>query len=401
MLTVKKFSTILDIEERQWNSILRPGEIYNTYRFIQTVEESKIENANFFYLLFYDDQQFIGSAVLSAFNISLDLFISNSSIVRKLKSIFPNLFTIKLLVCGLPASFGQLNLSIADNKYADEISSIIAKEMFVLSKELKIKLLAIKELQENERILFRQFEKEKYFLAHSIPYMSMNISWNNFNEYLSSLRHHYRRKILLSLKKLNVKKPFIISSSIYDSRTENPGWILSKPEEKFSEDFYNMYMKVMERTPTKLETLNHEFFKNLFHQKDTYELLNLIIKGKIISSAILIQKEEVLSFMLVGREFAKDEYDSYFNLVYGIIALAIERNCKKIKLGQTAYWVKQCVGATPKQEYIYFASRNKLMHQVLKSLRKVIFPEMKMQALNVFRERHIENIVEPVFNESN
>ncbi|MEO6220158.1 MAG: peptidogalycan biosysnthesis protein, partial [Ginsengibacter sp.] len=340
MLTVKKFSTIVDIEERQWNSILQPGEIYNTHRFIRTVEESKIENANFFYLLFYDDQQFIGSAVLSAFNISLDLFISNNSIVRKLKTIFPNLFIIKLLVCGLPASFGQLNLAIADKKYASEISSLISKEMFVLSKELKIKLLAIKELQENERVLFRQFEKEKYFLAHSIPYMSMNIPWNNFNEYLSSLRHPYRRKILLSLKKLNVKKPVIISSSIYNNSIEEPVWVLTKPDEKFSENFYNMYMKVMERTPTKLETLNYEFFKNIFQQKDTYELLNLVIKGKIISSAILIQKEEALNFMLVGREFAKDEYDSYFNLIYGIIALGIERKCNKIKLGQTAYWVK-------------------------------------------------------------
>ena len=395
MLTVKRFSTILDIEEHQWDSILQGGKIYNTYKFIRTVEESKIENATFFYLLFYDEQRLIASAVLSAFNISLDLFIGNNNIVKKLKNIFPNLFTIKLLVCGLPASFGQLNLAIINDQYADEVSLLITKEMYLLSRQLTIKLLAVKELEANEKLLFRQFEKEGFFLANSIPYMSMHISWNNFDDYLSSLRHHYRRKILLSLKKLHVKKPVIVSSVIYNNRSVEPAWVLSKPDEKFAEDFYRMYMKVMERTPTKLETLNQEFFRNLFRQKDEYELLSLVVGGKIISSAILIHKDDVLNFMLVGREHAQDEFDSYFNLVYGIIELAIEKQCKKIKLGQTAYWVKQCVGANPHSEYIYFASRNKIMHRILKLLRNVIFPEMKLQAVNVFRDKNNENVLIP------
>src|SRR5687768_13199047 len=135
MLTVKKYLTIHDIDENQWDSILRPDEVFNTHRFIRSVEESKIENAQFFYLLFYHDQQLVGSTVLSAFNMSLDLFISKNSIVRNLKHIFPGLFKIKLLVCGLPASFGQLNLTIINNKYADEVSSLIAREMFAMAKK--------------------------------------------------------------------------------------------------------------------------------------------------------------------------------------------------------------------------------------------------------------------------
>ena len=73
---------------------------------------------------------------------------------------------------------------------------------------------------------------------------------------------------------------------------------------------------------------------------------------KIISSALLVPHGDTLTFMLAGRENEKDEYDSYFNLVYGIIALAIQSGCKKLKLGQTAYWVKQCVGALPEPELI-------------------------------------------------
>lgn len=387
MLAVKKYLTINDIDEHEWDSIIPPEQIFNTYRFIRTVEESKIEDAQFFYLLFYHDQQLIGSTVLSAFNISLDLFICQNNVIKNLKKFFPNLFKTKLLICGLPASFGQLNLTITDDRYADKVCLFIVKEMYGHAQKLNISLFAIKELQENQTKLFRQFEREGFFLANSIPYMTMNIIWKNFDEYISALRHHYRRRILLSLKKIKVTKPVILSSSFYDSSIEKPVLVLSNPEEHLAEDFYRMYAKVMERTATKLETLNLKFFNIIFKQKDHYHLLNLVTKGKIISSAILLFKDDILFFMLVGREHEKDEYDSYFNLVYGIISLAIERNCKKIQFGQTAYWVKQCVGATPKAEYIYFASRNKVVHRILKSLKNIIFPKLKLAELNVFREK--------------
>ena len=55
-------------------------------------------------------------------------------------------------------------------------------------------------------------------------------------------------------------------------------------------------------------------------------------------------------------------------------------------MGQTAYWVKQCVGAVPEPEYIYLASRNPVMHRLLRSLRDVIFPKTVLQRVHVFRE---------------
>jgi len=89
--------------------------------------------------------------------------------------------------------------------------------------------------------------------------------------------------------------------------------------------------------------------------------------------------------MLAGRIEGKDKYDSYYNLVYGIIGLAIERGCEKIQMGQTSYWVKQCVGALPEPEYIFFAWRRPIVHSILISLRNAIFPETKFKPIHVFR----------------
>ena len=425
MLTAKRYNSIHEIEPSLWNGILNDNDVFHTHDFISIVEDSKVENADFYYLLIYDRDQLVGTTVFSAFTVSLDLFISNSAFVQKIKKIFPKLFSIKVLACGLPASFGQLNLKIADKQYAAEISSIIADEMKALSKKLRISLLTVKEFRRDELALFRQFENEGFFSGYSIPYMNLDVHWKSFDEYLSSLRHHYRRRILLSLKKIKHNQPAILTS--FQQLNGQPGLILTETSEDMATEFYKKYLAVMERTPTKLETLNLDFFKNLFRQKDyngheelleispgvemtTHQrsneiclrtrsgskckLLSLVVAEKIVSSAVLVFHGDTLTFMLVGKDEEKDEYDSYFNLVYGIISVAIQNGCKKIKMGQTAYWVKQCVGASPEDEFIYLASRKPFMHWILRSLRHVIFPQTKLKAANVFKRPAVTDPVQ-------
>ncbi len=413
MLTIRQFKSIHEIDPQHWDSIVKEEDVFHRHHFISIVEDSKVEGADFFYLLFYHDEKLVATTVLSAFSFNLDLFISDHFFVSWVKKLFPAFFQIKLLVCGLPASFGQLNLSITDNVYADEVCSLIAGKMKMLAKELGISLMAVKEFREEEHRRFQQFEREGFFSGNSIPYMNLNVEWKNFEEYLSALRHPYRRKIILSLKKIQQSQPVIIKKAEYKESNAMPALVLYEPDEDFAEGFYKLYLGVMERTSTKLEILNLSFFKNIFQQTNKYKILSLVVKGEVISSAVLIFTGDTLIFMLAGREHGKDKYDSYFNLVYGIIALAMQEGCREIKMGQTSYWVKQCVGAKAEPEFIYFASRRPLLHQVLKSLRHVIFPELKLKPVHVFYrkgtlnkypmtyDRFRSNVTESIIPESN
>lgn len=384
MVTLRQVNSIHEIDPQHWDSIVKEEDVFHRHNFICVVEDSKVEGAGFFYLLFYHEEKLVATTVLSAFSFNLDLFISDNFFVRWIKKLVPGFFQIRLLVCGLPASFGQLNLALTDSVYAGEVCSLIAEKMKVLAKELGISLMTVKEFRQEEHKCFQQFEREGFFSANSIPYMNLNIEWKSFEEYLSALRHPYRRKIMLSLRKIQQSQPVIIKEAEYKENNEMPALVLSEPNEDFADRFYKLYLGVMERTATKLEILNLSFFKNIFQQHNAYKILSLVVKGEIISSAVLIFTADTLIFMLAGREHGKDKYDSYFNLVYGIIALAIETGCREIKMGQTSYWVKQCVGAKAEPELIYFASRRPLLHQVLKSLRHVIFPVLKLKPVHVF-----------------
>lgn len=90
--------------------------------------------------------------------------------------------------------------------------------------------------------------------------------------------------------------------------------------------------------------------------------------------------------MLVGRESHKDEVDSYFNLVYGIIQIAIHRKMKKINMGQTAYWVKQRLGACPVPVYIYLKSRRPLINIFLTKFNRLLFPELVLRPIKALKD---------------
>lgn len=387
MLNLKKYNSIHEIDAAEWNSILEDTDVFHRHRFMQLVEESKVENAKFSYLAFYDQQKLVATTVLSTFSISLDLFIGNSGFVKAIKKLFPNLFSIKILVCGLPASFGQSNLKWTDDRYAEELTQQIADEMYAMAAAKKIKFLAIKEFEKREAAVLKGFEQKGFFLANSIPYMYLDIGWNSFQDYLSALRHPYRRKILLSLKKAGHTEPVITPLENYDGNTDTAAWVLAEPGEDFAGDFFPKYLRIMERTPVKLETLNKAFFEKMQQQKGDYKVLHFIAKGKLLSTAVLVFSGDTLTFMLLGREDEKDAYDSYFNLVYGILALAIRRGIHKLKLGQTAYWVKKCIGGTAEDEFLYFASRRPLVHRLLKRFRAALFPATKLESLHVFHEK--------------
>jgi predicted N-acyltransferase len=400
MLQVKCFNSISLIEAIHWDSILSQNEIFNTHDFIEGVEKAKVENASFWYLLFYDGDVLAGHAVLSSFTISLDLFISANQLVHVIKNIGPNFFKARILVCGLPASFGQSNLKAKDDAYAQEIAKLVAKEMEKIAIKENINLLCAKEFKGKESDLYSSFLKSSFFKAYSLPYMKMDVYWDSFTEFLDSMRHPYRRAIKLSLLKAGSERPKIYQSheSFYDSQ---PVWVLGDITLLSAKDLFEMYLPVMDRTPTKLETLNLSFFENIqYRYKSKMEVLTIQHKGKIVSAGILIQHNQEITFMLVGRKHMRDDVHSYFNLVYGIIELAISRGVQRINLGQTAYWVKQRVGGEPVDVYIYFKSRKKFINWILKRLNNVIFPRLDLKMLSVFHKSIPKESLNKIVNEA-
>lgn len=214
--------------------------------------------------------------------------------------------------------------------------------------------------------------------------MDMDIRWSSFDDYLSELKHTYRRQIRRSLKKI---EPIHLKRMDRLDEPLRAEVRLNQWEHCTPSMFYDYYLKVMERAETKLETLNLAFFEHCFEKlREEMTLITVEKETEILSAGLLFHHSPFLTFALVGNRYEKyPEADPYFNLIYVMIQMAIEEGVTQLKLGQTAYWVKQRVGGEPSERYLYFKAKNKILHIILKFLRKSLFPETQISKIHVFK----------------
>jgi predicted N-acyltransferase len=376
MLTIKRFESIHDIEESLWNSINLSNEFFHHHRFIQSIEDAEMDGCKFWYLLFYSGDRLVGSAALSAFRVSLDLFLGETSqtLIRGVRRLFPGFFKIDVLFCGLPISIGKHNLAISDFSYTKDILKALMGEMTRICKNEKIKFMCVKEFYGNRVQGMDRLIEYGFFRVPSLPYVTMPINWSCFDEYLDALRHKYRRQIKNSLKKMDAASSGVVL-------------VLGKREVCSPRQFYKLYLEVMEHAGVQLEILNRSFFENLFTKmRDHIEILTFQRGGEVLGAALLCPGGKTLTFLLVGFNYSqRDDYDVYFNLVYGIIKIAIERGCEELNLGQTSYYIKQRIGGTCIPTYFYLKSLSRVVHYLLKRLRKFLFPGLTIPTHKVFR----------------
>lgn len=365
-------AAIGDIPTATWDALHAPAAPLHTHRFSRVVEEAGVENAVFQYVVIKEGEQVVATAVFSAFSIDLGLFLGKNAekwLVR-LRRIIPGFLKIRILVCGLPASFGQQNLAFAENADRAACLRLLVQEMEKNARQNRIRYLCFKEFQADEAERLAPLETSGYFRAPSLPDTVLDIShWNNFSEYLAALRSPYRRKIVLSMKKLCAGVAL----------ETNAGGC--SPE-----DFYRLYLSVMSRAETKLETLNLAFFQKMYAYYDG-ELVVLTLRrsGDLLGAALLLPAGDTLIWLLVGQEAGRsDETDTYFNLVYGILDYAFRHGFKKIKMGQTAYPLKLRLGARPQELFLFFKATNPAKHLMLRTFKNVLFPATKLPQLRVF-----------------
>ena len=151
---VKCFRSISEIGEHLWDNVHQQQDFFHSYKFLLCIEKSRIENCQLWYLLFYRGEKVIGSAVLSLFEIRLDLFAGKTlqKVSYVFREVFPNFLKINVLFCGLPISIGKNTLSIINSIYYKEILNSLVGQMQIIALEHKINYLCLKEFREDETI---------------------------------------------------------------------------------------------------------------------------------------------------------------------------------------------------------------------------------------------------------
>ena len=185
-----------------------------------------------------------------------------------------------------------------------------------------------------------------------LPSVAAELPGDGWEGYQQALRAPYRRRLRQALERFE---------GVQASET---------PCTAFSPKHHQLYLQIMRRTDSKLETLSSPFFQNL---PDDFYLTTYYGDGQMLGWHICARDGGTLYFFFGGHDYRLlQPYQFYFNNLYGIIREAFHGGFRSVELGQTAEVPIMKAGGqlVPKRLFLYH--RNRAAMFLIQQLRRWI-----------------------------
>ncbi len=225
-------------------------------------------------------------------------------------------------------------------------------------------LQAIQEIKGYKMLLNAENpDAEGFAVGLTCPKCILYLRWDSFDGYLAALRSDYRnraKKILRRSEDLQMR--FI-------------------PPQEFTDEMYQMYLNVLNRSKIKIETLSKAYF-----QGEQFLLFVLEKEGVPVGFTQLLPNGEELIFEFVGVNYEYNkEYAVYHRMLFEIIRFGIDNGYKSIDFGQTADDIKLKLGSEYKYLYAYFHHSCKFINFFCKKMGKFLEYKPLMTKFNTFK----------------
>ena len=330
MIEIKKYDSINQVPE-EWNDIIGDN-IYLKKEFLSFMEQ--IDKCEQKYYMLYDD------GVLDCVFMTYVREKYNLAMFAKF-----NLYQ-KMTLVYVPLSVTRPG--IAYNKRLTE-----AMEYIKTIKGPKIFLN------------LEDVEAKGYAKGLTCPKCIWTNKFNSFEHYLNSLRSNYRYRYNKCLKKSCPLKIEYLNNNA-----------------DFTEEMYDCYLQVYNKSRIRVEKLPIEFFRGKF-----FKIFVLKNEEKVVGFGQLLENGKELIFEFVGVDYKYNNiYDTYHKILLEIVKYGIETGFKTIDFGQTADESKLKLGSKYTMLYAYLHNSNKLINAINKKLAKRIEYKPITTDYNVFKE---------------
>ena len=330
MIEIKKYNSILDVPT-EWDSIIGDN-IYLSIDFLSFMES--VDKCNQRYYMLYDDKKLDSvfmSYVRPKYNIAM---FTRFNIVQKTTMIY------------VPLSVTRPG--IAFNKHIDKVFEYI------------------KTIKGPKMILnLDNYNPDGYAKGKTCPKCILTNNFNSFDDYMSKLRSNYRRRYNQALKKSSCLKLEYL-----------------KDNSEFTEEMYNCYLQVYNKSRIRVEKLPIDFFRGKY-----FKIFKLTFNDKVVGFCQLLPNDKELIFEFVGVDYKyNDQFDTYHRILLEIVRYGIENKFETIDFGQTADESKLKLGSKYTMLYAYLHDTNKLKNTINKKLAKYIEYKPVETEYKVFKE---------------
>ena len=360
LLQTKVFRKIEQIPPEEWSQIF--PRVLENYYFFKSLDESNFEQFSFYYILVYAQKTLIGATSCFMMNYPLDTTVSGplKYIFLAIKKIFPNIFNLKVLICGLPMGQGRIGIKEESGKVVKTIQDCMEQ----IAKHEKAAIVAYKDFDLSYTDMLAPLLEEGFYKFESLPSTEMEIRFNSFDQYLKTLSRASRDGLKRKFKKVDglIKTGLEITNDLTARAVD---------------EVYELYLQTVRKSENQFEVVPKKFFKNaslnMPHQSK-YFLWR--IEGKLAAFAFCLVSEDRFIDYYLGFDYSiAYQYHLYFIRFRDLMNWCIANNIKTYEMGNTGYEPKRRLGFELVPLYAYVKHLNQWINPFFKILCKLLKPE--------------------------
>lgn len=380
---VRWIPRISEIDPSDWEAVFGTAPT-RSYAFHRAVEEAGLAGIQMHYLVLRAGGEV--RAILPCFTYSIELDILADGnfrvLLAKVKRRFPKLLTQRIFFAGTPVALCDHLWGIPADGSDGERAGLEQAAISAIKGKSRLErcvITILKEIPAAQKKRFAAGLGREFFLAESLPNTFL-VTGDPEQPYFQGFRKKYRMRANAS------RKRFLEAGMTWELQRDFAPW---------ADQFEKLYLQVLERSRTRFERLNADFFRKVAERlgDSAYCLVGRNRAGEIVCFELILDEGDAMVPMYLGIDYSqKDAGEVYFNCIFRIIEEAEKRGKRLVKLGQTSYEAKAYAGAVFERLYLAIDSPHRWLRFVLKVLSPALFPKACLPRTRCFRDEVVPGI---------
>ena len=333
------------------------------HRYYEIVEETLKGGFEHHYLLLEDNSGH-ARAIQPVFFVRQNLVEGVpgkiSSIVDRVRKIFPRFLTMRVLMVGCVAGTGDL--AACDEKDEDWVANALQASLSTYARQNKASLVVLKDFPATYRSKLETFPINRYARIPSMPMTRLPLLYKDWDEYFRTLSKATRKDLRRKFRKAE-RAPKIEMEVVSDITA-------------VVDEIYPLYLAVHERSPFKFETLTKDYFRGIGQQMpDRARFFIWRQLGKIVAFSFCLVCDDKIYDECIGLDYSTAlDLHLYFYTLRDIISWALEQGFNYYYSNPLNYEPKLHLDCELVPLDLYVRHTNPLLNPIFRRLIKYLGP---------------------------